>query len=228
MDLMGPNFYAKAACRGTDPELFFDPDHENTTTYIGRSHEAEARAKIARREKAKMYCQRCPVREECLAMGMGFTHGIFGGKDMDERRSMRRKRSPEPTLDNVQKERATRLLKQGQSIRYVMAATKMEYGDVVALRPAPDAPQPPPRTRPAPPKSWAGAEAYVWLESHWQGVQYLGTNPDGRILVQSRSSGITVRKWCKADDVVIRPDVTPYIARRHDRKDIMNGKETVA
>lgn len=228
MDLMPPDFYKKAACRGADPELFFDPDHENTTTYLGRSHEAERLVKEKRRETAKMYCQRCPVREACLEMGLSLTHGIYGGKDMDERRSMRRKRAPAPTPDNVQKERAARMLKQGQSIRYVMAATGMDYADVVALKPKPDAPKPPERQRPEPPKSWAGAEAYVWMESYWQGVQYLGTNPDGRILIQSRASGITVRKWCKAGDVVVRPDVTRYIARRHDRKDVIYGTKAAA
>ena len=44
------------------------------------------------REYAKTFCARCPVTAQCLAhaMATGEQHGIWGGKDPDERRALRR------------------------------------------------------------------------------------------------------------------------------------------
>ncbi|BBY78925.1 hypothetical protein MPUL_00830 [Mycolicibacterium pulveris] len=54
----------RAVCRGMDPELFF-PGEKDTPAQ---------RAAIA-------ICQRCPVREPCLASAKrsGVTYGVFGG-----------------------------------------------------------------------------------------------------------------------------------------------------
>ena len=66
-----------AACRNTDPGLFF-PD--GTT---GDAAE-EMRTAIA-------LCQRCPVREECLefAMVTNQRDGIWGATSEEDRRRMR-------------------------------------------------------------------------------------------------------------------------------------------
>jgi WhiB family redox-sensing transcriptional regulator len=67
-----------AACRGTDPELFF-PDADTST----------ARAQVA---AAKKTCRRCPVRGNCLSWALenGQEAGIWGGTTEEERRHLRR------------------------------------------------------------------------------------------------------------------------------------------
>ena len=66
-----------AACRDTDPELFFP---------VGSTGDAieETRVAIA-------LCQRCPVREQCLefAMVTNQRDGIWGGASEEDRRRMR-------------------------------------------------------------------------------------------------------------------------------------------
>lgn len=66
-----------AACRNTDPDLFFP---------VGSAGEAaeEARAAIA-------MCRRCPVRENCLefAMVTNQRDGIWGAASEEDRRRMR-------------------------------------------------------------------------------------------------------------------------------------------
>ncbi len=44
-------------------------------------------------EEAKRICHRCPVRSECLrwALDTGQDHGIWGGADEAERRTLRRR-----------------------------------------------------------------------------------------------------------------------------------------
>ena len=68
----------QAACRGTDPELFyaFNPDQ------LG---------------EVKKVCADCPVREQCrqFALETGQDHGVWGGLDDAERRALRRRR-PHP------------------------------------------------------------------------------------------------------------------------------------
>ncbi len=64
-----------AACRSTDPDLFF-PDGENVEG-IGR---------------AKAVCATCPVRAECLAFAVELnqSEGVWGGHTPAERRRLRR------------------------------------------------------------------------------------------------------------------------------------------
>ena len=69
----------EAACLGMPPDLFF-PD---------RGGGDEGRPAKA----AKRICYGCKVRWECLAYGLGETHGIWGGYAPRERRAMRRRRA---------------------------------------------------------------------------------------------------------------------------------------
>ena len=66
-----------AACRRSDPELFFP------VTDIGA-----ARAQV---EAAKKVCRHCPVKRICLswAMDNGPEAGIWGGTTEEERRQLR-------------------------------------------------------------------------------------------------------------------------------------------
>lgn len=70
-----PAWQQRAACRGSDPELFF-PD---------RGEDADP---------AKKICADCPVRQECLeaALARGERFGIWGGMSERERRKIRRTR----------------------------------------------------------------------------------------------------------------------------------------
>lgn len=66
-----------AACRDRDPDLFF-PE--------GTMGPARSQA-----DQAKLVCQSCPVRKQCLdfALRKGIGHGIWGGTTVDERRTLR-------------------------------------------------------------------------------------------------------------------------------------------
>jgi WhiB family redox-sensing transcriptional regulator len=68
-----------AACTGEDPELFFP---------VGTSADA-----LIQTRQAKAVCDRCPVRDECLAFALntGQTDGVWGGLSEDERRQLRRR-----------------------------------------------------------------------------------------------------------------------------------------
>ena len=70
----GEDWRSAAACRDTDPDLFF-PVSES-----GKSLEQV--------EGAKAICAGCPVRRPCLAfaLGTGQAHGIWGGLTEQERR----------------------------------------------------------------------------------------------------------------------------------------------
>lgn len=73
----------EAACRGEDSALFFAPN------YFERREE-----KQAREAKAKAYCVRCKVRDQCLeyALRIREPHGIWGGLNEVERRMLLRER----------------------------------------------------------------------------------------------------------------------------------------
>lgn len=67
-----------AACRDTDPDLFFPVG----TTGLAVDQIASAKA----------VCTTCPVRRECLEFAL-FTNqdsGVWGGTSEDERRKLRR------------------------------------------------------------------------------------------------------------------------------------------
>jgi len=68
-----------AACRDTDPELFFPVTERGP----GARQTAEAKA----------VCARCPVADRCLryAVDSGLDHGIFGGTTETERRALVRR-----------------------------------------------------------------------------------------------------------------------------------------
>lgn len=68
-----------AACRDTEPELFFP------VTELGPGARQVAQAKAV--------CGACPVRAKCLsyALGNGLTAGIFGGATEGERRNLARR-----------------------------------------------------------------------------------------------------------------------------------------
>lgn len=240
MDLVAPDFYKRAACRGADPEIFFDPDHEPST---GRP--AMTAGKMKRRALARAFCERCPVREDCLEIGWSCSDGIFGGLDKDERRriTVRRRKAETATLtEGDEPEEMTEdelaearelgriLLRQGKSIRDVMAATNLGYHHVIRLRNrmVMDYKTDVRVERPDPPRTWGpGTECYHWWERRWLAGQYLGQRQDGKILVQSKSAGPTVRRWCDPQDVVIRPDVARYQATKGNRKDLDVGPDQV-
>ena len=67
----------EAACREEDPEVFFP---------VGNTGPA-----LAQIEEAKKICERCPVKEPCLAWSLesGQDAGVWGGLSEDERRAMK-------------------------------------------------------------------------------------------------------------------------------------------
>ena len=69
-----------AACRDTDPELFFP---------VGTTGPA-----IEQIESAKQVCNGCEVREACLefALESNQDSGVWGGTSEEERRAIRRQR----------------------------------------------------------------------------------------------------------------------------------------
>jgi WhiB family transcriptional regulator, redox-sensing transcriptional regulator len=71
----------RAACRGSDPELFFP---------VGTGPTAAEQT-----EQAKRICEGCPVRSECLthAFKVGADGGVWGGLSDRDRRALRRRAS---------------------------------------------------------------------------------------------------------------------------------------
>lgn len=68
----------QAACRHADTDLFFPAGSSGAAV----GHIATAQA----------VCRRCPVKEACLGFALGTNQeaGVWGGKDEDERRGLRR------------------------------------------------------------------------------------------------------------------------------------------
>lgn len=82
-----------AACRDTDPELFF-PEVDDYTA-------PETAAQLFAAAKV---CVSCPVRRECLiyAVDSGQSFGIWAGRTPSELRAIRRQRRagvPHPVVD---------------------------------------------------------------------------------------------------------------------------------
>lgn len=67
----------RAACRDTDPELFFPVGPHPPLRQV---------------ERAKRMCAGCPVRQACLddSLSGGMDHGIWGGLTDRERRELGR------------------------------------------------------------------------------------------------------------------------------------------
>jgi len=67
-----------AACRHTNAELFFPAGSTGTA--------------VDQIEAAKSVCRACPVQDACLQFALESNQeaGIWGGKDEDERRKLRR------------------------------------------------------------------------------------------------------------------------------------------
>jgi WhiB family redox-sensing transcriptional regulator len=80
------DWWELAACRGQDPTLFFAP------AYFEKRAE-----KTAREAVAKSFCARCAVRAECLeyALRTRDPHGVWGGLNEMERRTLLRHRQAE-------------------------------------------------------------------------------------------------------------------------------------
>lgn len=69
-----PAWHASAACRGTDPGLFYPDDGV-------RADDLAA---------AKALCAACPVQIECYLDGINEQHGIWAGTTLQDRRDARR------------------------------------------------------------------------------------------------------------------------------------------
>ena len=74
----------KAACRGPQATVFFPPSH------FERKEE-----KLERERRAKEICSDCSVKRECLdyAVDIKEPHGIWGGLNESERRTLLAPRS---------------------------------------------------------------------------------------------------------------------------------------
>lgn len=69
--------WTAAACRDTDPELFFP---------VGEGEHAQRQI-----DQAKIVCARCRLTTQCLdwAIASGVTEGVWGGHTEQERRRLR-------------------------------------------------------------------------------------------------------------------------------------------
>lgn len=68
-----PAWHREAACRGSDPDLFFPGRGDYRAT-----------------SPARQICAACPVREPCLEAGMSEHFGTWGGMSERARRRLRR------------------------------------------------------------------------------------------------------------------------------------------
>lgn len=75
----------QAACRSVDPELFFDTGQDLITMTKGTL----SRENHEKRAAAKAVCSRCPVMMKCREHFIDETHGVYGGLDKDQRKTLR-------------------------------------------------------------------------------------------------------------------------------------------
>ena len=83
----------RAACRDTDPELFFPPTEDDTSPAVARHLMAVGPV-----------CRSCPVATECLrwALDTGQDFGLWAATTPTDRRAIRRQRMagvPDPIAD---------------------------------------------------------------------------------------------------------------------------------
>lgn len=81
LDLLaeGAEWRERAACRGSDPDLFFPEKDQQAQVQV---------------EEAKAVCSTCPVRAPCLeyALTAREKQGVWGGTSDNDRRAIRRQR----------------------------------------------------------------------------------------------------------------------------------------
>lgn len=131
----GADWREDAACKGTDGALFFQPD--------GRESVSDQANRIT---DAKSYCDRCPVRNQCLqtALDTGEQDGIWGGLDPDERRRLKRRatRKPKPAGNRLvptraeaaaAKEQVHDLLTRGRTRAYITHITGLHQTTVARI-----------------------------------------------------------------------------------------------
>jgi hypothetical protein len=87
------NWQKHAACRDTDPELFFPPSDDDASVITARHRIAVA-----------PICGGCPVATDCLrwALDTGQDHGLWAATTPTDRRAIRRARGagvPDPVAD---------------------------------------------------------------------------------------------------------------------------------
>lgn len=125
-------FAAKAACgdAGEDRDLFFGPEPEGLTQgeHISRVSTDALVAKIR-------YCDECPVRNECLELGLEDEFGVWGGLGPDERQRLvrgqpLRVQGTAPPVSPRRDDIVTRI-KSGDSIDQVAADLEIKPDTVV-------------------------------------------------------------------------------------------------
>lgn len=78
-----------AACRGTEPLMWFPDDYHNTCeTQEGRGNADPFRRRLL--AAARSVCQACPVQPDCLAYALRYKEpwGIWGGLTAREREEL--------------------------------------------------------------------------------------------------------------------------------------------
>jgi WhiB family redox-sensing transcriptional regulator len=75
----GESWRKRAACRHTEPDLFFPVPAAGASLSPVQAEQAQA-------ERAKKVCAGCPVRRECLqfALATRQSHGVWGGLELTE------------------------------------------------------------------------------------------------------------------------------------------------
>lgn len=90
----------RAACAGMPSEMFF-MDHSGYDE--GQARHTPKR--VAFYDKARAFCHKCPVEQECRRDTVGEPYGVWGGLDPQERRAIRRKASAESFSWGVSRKR---------------------------------------------------------------------------------------------------------------------------
>jgi WhiB family redox-sensing transcriptional regulator len=85
----GGDWRERAACLSEDPELFFP---------IGKTGPA-----VLQLEEAKLVCQRCDVREQCLkwALENDVRFGVWGGLSEDDRSALKSRKAARERMGNA-------------------------------------------------------------------------------------------------------------------------------
>jgi hypothetical protein len=96
VDRVTANWQARAACAGTDPDMWDPADRKES-------------------DACKAICSRCPVREACLEDALraeggasdSYRTGVRGGKSPDERYAIYRARTAKPKPDPATRKHGT-------------------------------------------------------------------------------------------------------------------------